>query len=421
MSEQNSTNDLQHLTNGANGHHDADVPHSVPRTVPPHASATVLDSNVTTEPEVLNSPATDYTDTTSYSTYEDEAHSVPFEETPAPEDELATAETLTHDPVEEYYQAYAAPESSIATVDEETALDAETETASMVRAAAVDPDLGSDPSDSSELATLSGGDGGEPPHNGDYPTDYNPWVPPEPSLPARDKEQDLFEHLTELRARLLACVYAISGAMFVTWNFTTYFQQWLLAPVLGELKRYNIAANIQIIGPMDGFMIYFQISAICALLVAMPIVLYQLWRFVEPALTHHERRYSLILVPFSIGLFFTGVGLGYVMSPMFFRFFLQYTPPGVSPNFSYQDTIIILAKMLLVFGICFQVPVITIFVNKIGLVSRNWMIEYWRHVVVVIFTVVAIITPTWDPITLIICSLPPCFLYLLSIWIIKWL
>lgn len=88
---------------------------------------------------------------------------------------------------------------------------------------------------------------------------------------------------------------------------------------------------------------------------------------------------------------------------------------------TYTSVVTLIGKMLLVFGVCFQVPVITIFLNKTGIVSRNLLIEYWRHVVVVIFIAVAVLTPTWDPITLAVCAVPPCVLYALSIWLIKWL
>jgi len=153
----------------------------------------------------------------------------------------------------------------------------------------------------------------------------------------------------------------------------------------------------------------------------MPWILFQIWGFLEPALTRKERRYTLILVPFSIILFALGVALGYYISPMFYRYFVAFRPAGVAANWDYLDTIVLQFKLLLAFGISFQVPVITIFLNKAGLVSRNWLIEYWRHAVIVIFVVVAFITPTWDPLTMTICAVPPCILYGLSIWLIKWL
>lgn len=254
-----------------------------------------------------------------------------------------------------------------------------------------------------------GGDGGD---ELDSPGDE------ESSSPA----QDLFSHLAELRQRILYSVVAVAVASAVTWNYGKWIQEFLARPIIGTLKSSGLPdAQLITLDPTEGFYLYFQITLAAAILIAAPFILFQMWRFIEPALTKTERRYSIVLIPFSIILFFSGVVLGYLISPMFFAFFLQFQPAESVANFSYGKSVALLAKMLLVFGVCFQVPVVTIFLNKIGLVSRNFLIEYWRHAVVIIFLIVAIITPTWDPLTLIACAGPPCFLYGLSIWLVKWL
>jgi sec-independent protein translocase protein TatC len=234
--------------------------------------------------------------------------------------------------------------------------------------------------------------------------------------------QDLFSHLGELRARILYSVAAVAIASCITWNQGRWIQEFLARPILKTLRLSGIkSSQLVTLDPTEGFYLYFQITLASAILLAAPFVLFQMWRFIEPALTKTERRYTIVLVPFSVLLFFAGVVLGYLMSPIFFQFFVAFTPPEAVPMFSYGASVALLAKMLLVFGVCFQVPVVTIFLNKIGLVSRNFLIEYWRHAVVVIFTIVAIITPTWDPLTLCACATPPCLLYVLSIWLVKWL
>ncbi len=256
--------------------------------------------------------------------------------------------------------------------------------------------------------------------------DVSPEIPDAPSstrtTTRSEAELTLVDHLTELRTRLLYSISAVVLTMILTWNFTTPIQRWFARPILDALRVYG-HNNAKLFTPQitDGFMIYFQISLFSALIISMPFVLYQLWRFIEPALTHNERRYTSVLVPFSAGLFLCGCMMGYWLAPLFFKFFLQYQPPDSAAMFDYAHSIILLAKMMLVFGACFQVPVITVFFNKTGIVSRNVMIEYWRHVVVMIFVIVSIITPTWDPITLVIASVPPCLLYIFSLWLIKWL
>ena len=237
--------------------------------------------------------------------------------------------------------------------------------------------------------------------------------------PSHDSELDVFAHLAELRTRILRSVAAVVVAMIATWQFRDALLGWFSAPMRAALEKHG--GLLTTTSPTEGFAIYLQITFISAMIFTMPVVLYQIWAFIEPALTKTEKRYGGILVPFSVILFFSGAALGFWMSPLFFGFFLQFQPPGTASFWTFADTAIFMAKMLLAFGITFQVPVVTIFLNKMGLVSRNWLIEYWRHVVVVIFTVVAIVTPTWDPLSLCAAAVPPCLLYAVSIWLIKWL
>lgn len=240
----------------------------------------------------------------------------------------------------------------------------------------------------------------------------------DPNTP-HDRELGLLEHLTELRTRLLWCFAAVGLAMLVTWNRCLEIESWITAPVKTALaaKKGIIISN----DPTGFFTIYLQISMVSALILTMPFLLFQVWRFIEPALTNNERRYTLVLVPFASVLFFMGVGLGYGMSPMFFSFLLAFQPKDVFANWDLGRVTVFFAQILLIFGLAFQVPVVTIFLNKTGIVSRNILIHYWRHVVVVIFTVVAFVVPTWDPVTMTACAIPPCLLYLLSIWLVKWL
>lgn len=253
---------------------------------------------------------------------------------------------------------------------------------------------------------------------------------PRPDTP-KDAELGLMDHLNELRRRLLYCALILGVGMSLTWNFGKTLQSWFSAPILKALVEKSVpgtpgvnptsANELIVTDPTGAFTIYLQFSLVSALILTAPLLFWQVWRFIEPALTHSERRYSLVLVPFSSILFFLGAGLGYAVSPLFYQFFIAFQPENVSIKWDYSQTIMLMAKMLLVFGVTFQVPVIIIFLNKLGLLSRNILIEYWRHAVVLIFIVVSVLTPTWDPVTLAACAVPPCLLYVLSIWLVKWL
>jgi sec-independent protein translocase protein TatC len=270
-----------------------------------------------------------------------------------------------------------------------------------------------------ELAPLA--DGGDvPPPSDSERAILQPQEPIDPNAP-NDVEQDIWSHLGELRSRLLKSIFAVLITTCITWNFTDQIQDFLLQPAINVLTKHGIKGGISITDPMQAFTTYFQLSLVAGLIIAAPIVLWQAWRFIEPALTGTEKRFSRLLLPFSIILFFMGCALGYFTSPLFFAFFLSFAPKEATVLWTYTSVVILLGKMLLVFGVCFQVPVVTIFLNKTGIVSRNWLIEYWRHAVIAIFIVVAVITPTWDPFTLMICAVPPCLLYGISIWLVKWL
>ncbi len=265
-----------------------------------------------------------------------------------------------------------------------------------------------------------GYDGGEPPY-GDNSLATSGGGGDGKSNTPRDQEAGLFEHLAELRSRLLYAIVGVMAVMMFTWRYALPIQGWFSEPITRVLHANGGKGELISTDPTAFFTLQFQSSLLAALLIAAPWVLFQVWRFVEPALTNSERRYTLVLVPFSSVLFFMGAALGYFCSPLFFQFFLQFQPPGVAAQWKYDDSVILMAKMLLIFGLSFQVPIVIIFGNKIGLLSRNLLIEYWRHAVVVIFIVVAVLTPTWDPFTMTACALPPCLLYLLSIWLVKWL
>ncbi len=241
-----------------------------------------------------------------------------------------------------------------------------------------------------------------------------------------DKEIGLMEHLNELRVRLLWSFVSVIVGMCVTWNYRDPLQEWFSKPIVEVLRKSppkgtDVVNQLISKDPMGFFSVAFQFSLVSALVLVMPFIFFQAWRFIEPALTNNERKYTLVLVPFSSVLFFLGAGLGFYVSPLFFKFFISFQPNGVAAMWDYYDSLIIMAKMLLVFGIAFQVPIVVIFGVKIGLLTREILIQYWRHAVVVIFIVCAVLTPTWDPITLGICAAPPCILYALSIWIVKWI
>ncbi len=219
------------------------------------------------------------------------------------------------------------------------------------------------------LAVAANGSGAGPPDIV-YPDEMDDDAEPAPK-PERDAnaplgvEQDIWSHLGELRMRILHAVVGVLLASMVTWNYGLQISDFFARPIRASLKSSHVTGSLVTLDPTEGFLVYFQITIVAAILLSAPWILYQMWRFIEPALTRTERRFSLILLPFSVVLFFSGCALGYGMAPLFFKFFIAFQPPGTIANFGFSRSIALLAKMVLVFGVCFQVPVIIILLHKI--------------------------------------------------------
>jgi sec-independent protein translocase protein TatC len=148
----------------------------------------------------------------------------------------------------------------------------------------------------------------------------------------KDVELGLMEHLGELRQRLLYCAMILMVGMAFTWSYSEALQGWFAAPIQRVIEGRG---TLQSTNPAGFFLITFQFTMVSALILTAPLLFWQVWRFIEPALTLSERRYSLIIVPFASVLFFLGAGLGYAVSPLFFKFFMSFQMPGVAANWDY--------------------------------------------------------------------------------------
>jgi hypothetical protein len=159
-------------------------------------------------------------------------------------------------------------------------------------------------------SSYEGGGFDDPPSNGHITAQHSDYAPdPAPAANVRDQELDLFAHLAELRTRLLRCIAAVTIGMMVMWSLRDRLLQFFAEPIVRALREHGGIPTTT--SPAEGFSIYMQTVFTASLLIVLPYVLWQVWAFVEPALTHQERRYSTVLVPFSVLLFFIGSALGF--------------------------------------------------------------------------------------------------------------
>lgn len=227
------------------------------------------------------------------------------------------------------------------------------------------------------------------------------------------KEMDFWEHLDELRARLIRCIVYVGVGATVVWYYYPLIFHILTKPIKSFLEEMK--GHFVVVGVTEPFMIKMEFSLIIGAVVASPLVLMEIWGFLSPALSTLERRWArLILFPSAI-LFFTGAVFAYFVIPPGFKFLLQQSPPDVTPFLSINNYLMLLSKMFIAFGVVFQLPLIAMLMAELGLINTSMLVARWREIIVGIFVVGAIITPSVDVITMLIVSLPIVFLYALSI------
>ncbi len=227
----------------------------------------------------------------------------------------------------------------------------------------------------------------------------------------------VIDHLEELRSRLVrVLVYSLIFSAIV-WSAYDFFFNLLAYPVIGAMKKS--ATNFLITGVAEGFSIKLQISAIFGIIMAFPLIMAELWSFISPALKPKERKWALIVAPFSILLFISGVLLAYMILPVGIEWLISQNPPQSQFMPSLSETLLFVAKMELAFGIMFQMPILIVFLANAGLI-KSWMLrKFWREAIVLICIVVAVITPTADAFTMIMMSLPMILLYFGTVEIVR--
>lgn len=236
-----------------------------------------------------------------------------------------------------------------------------------------------------------------------------------------------WEHLDILRGSLIrmlvaAIVAGVAAFLLKDWLFDV-----VLAPSSSDFITYRLLGvepfRIELVntGLTEQFMIHMKVSLVAGILIASPYILYLLFRFISPALYDNERRYSVRLTVAAYLMFLFGVAVNYfVIFPLTVRFLGTYQVSDDIHNLltisSYVDT---LAMMSLVFGIVFEIPVVSWLLARFGLLKSAWMSRYRRHAIVAIVIVAAVITPTSDVFTLFMVSLPIWMLYEASVLIVR--
>ncbi len=221
--------------------------------------------------------------------------------------------------------------------------------------------------------------------------------------------QSILAHLDELRIRLTWAVAGLAIAVAISFIFAERLLKILIEPY-GE--------QLQTLSPTEGIQTFFRVSLVAGVTLAMPWMLYQVWRFVEPALHRSEKRYVFIFVPSATLLFLIGVAFCWIiLLPSAILFLSNFMPSVFSPEWTSQEYIGFATTFLIWMGISFEVPLIIYFIARFGLITAQTLREHWRVAIIAIAVLAAVVTPSIDPVTMLLTMVPLLILYVLSIFL----
>jgi len=227
----------------------------------------------------------------------------------------------------------------------------------------------------------------------------------------RDNAFTLLDHLEELRSRLIKSVvfFIICSCFFYKYADQAFF--FFIQPV----------GRLVFTSPTEGFSAYLSLTLLGGIFLSMPFIFYQAWRFISAGLSDDERRYTIFFVPLSFLFFAGGAFFGYaVILPIALKFLLSFSSPWLMPMITAGKYISFAGTLILSFGIAFELPLIIVFLTKMGIVNPKSLAEKRRYVIVLLFIVSALLTPP-DCVSQILMALPLWGLYEAGILLSRWI
>lgn len=240
-----------------------------------------------------------------------------------------------------------------------------------------------------------------------------------------EQTMTFWDHLEDLRKsifRMMGVLASVAVILFFFKNFL--FDDVVLAPAGSDFLLYRLVGidfslslvNLEVAAQ---FMIHMKVTFICALILTFPYLIYEIWKFIAPALYENEKNAVRGAFTFASVLFYVGIAVGYfIILPLMLNFFADYQVSASVPNtFSLSSYISMFTSIVLVFGIVFEFPTVIAVLSGMGIVTRETLKRYRRHAVCAVVILAAVITPTGDPFSLFVVSVPLYMLYEFSILI----
>lgn len=226
-------------------------------------------------------------------------------------------------------------------------------------------------------------------------------------------EMPFLDHLEELRWRAIRILIAVMALTIGCFFVSDYILDFLLY----STKGLQFEINLQVLKVQTVFIIKLELALIFGIVFSLPYILFQVWQFVAPGLLEKERNYVFPVIFFATLSFLVGASFAYfIIVPIALDFFLSLAPETVTNNIALDFYFGFVVRIVIVFGIVFELPVISLFLTKIGLLTPAILKKYRRYAIITIFILAAILTPP-DPTTQVMLGIPLVVLYEFTIWI----
>lgn len=243
-----------------------------------------------------------------------------------------------------------------------------------------------------------------------------------PVAKSPDDQMTLIEHLAELRTRLIRCALAIMVGVIVVLAAYDLVLGFLLRPyrdlcaaepAFCELSGGNVVS----LAPLEGFSTRLSISTYGGIVLALPVIMWQIWQFIVPALHAKEKKYAVPFIASSILLFALGGTVAYLTLEKALEFLIAWAGEDVQSSFRVSEYVRLIGLMIAAFGIAFEFPVMLVGLQLVGVLTPQALIKGWRYAILACFVIAAVITPSGDPYSMLALALPMSLFYILSILI----
>lgn len=229
-----------------------------------------------------------------------------------------------------------------------------------------------------------------------------------------ENRMPLADHLEELRWRIIKCIIAVGVGFACSYAFSRKIFEFIVSPLIKVMPK---GGHLIYTSLPEAFLTYLKVSFLSGIVLAVPVILYQSWKFVMPGLYENERKYVLPFVVVATVFFILGASFAFfVVFPFGFKFFLGFSTSKIEALPSLREYLNLVTKLLLAFGITFELPVIVYFLARMGIVTYSMLARKRQYAILIIFIAAAILTPP-DVISQILLAVPLLVLYEISVWV----